>query len=62
MGRKLVIKSKVLKSKSCAFMKDIKNVSRKIGSKLRGSSWFKDDWEIYNRGTYMQLYKVHWYN
>ncbi len=62
MGRKLVIKSKVLKSKSCAFMKDIKKVFRKIENKLRGSSWFQDDWEIYNRGNYMQLYKVDWYN
>ena len=43
-------------------MKDIKNVFRKIEKKLRESSWFEDDWEIYNRGAYMQLYKIDWYN
>ena len=26
------------------------------------SSWFSDDWAIYNRGPYMQVYKTNWYN
>ena len=43
-------------------MKDVKPVFRKIESKLRSSNWFEDDWEIYNRGAYLQLYKHSWFN
>jgi hypothetical protein len=43
-------------------MKDVKPVFRKLESKLRQASWFVDDWEIYNRGPYLQLYKVNWHN
>ena len=43
-------------------MKDIKNIFRKLEKLLSHSSWFEDDWEIYNRGPYLQLYKTSWYN
>jgi hypothetical protein len=43
-------------------MKDLKNNFRNLEKKLKESSWFCDDWEIYNRGVYLQLYKVNWYN
>ena len=43
-------------------MKDIKNIFRNLEKKLRQSSWFGDDWEIYNRGAYLQLYKSSWHN
>lgn len=43
-------------------MKDIKNIFRNLEKKLKQSSWFEDDWEIYNRGAYLQLYKVNWHN
>ncbi len=43
-------------------MKDLKNVFRNVEKKLKQSSWFEDDWEIYNRGVYLQLYKMTWYN
>ena len=43
-------------------MKDVKGVFRNLEKKLRQSSWFDDDWEIYNRGVYLQLYKVNWHN
>ena len=26
------------------------------------SSWFKNGWNIYNRGEYLQLYKDNWHN
>ena len=43
-------------------MKDIKNIFRNLEKKLKQASWFRDDWEIYNRGVYLQLYKASWYN
>lgn len=43
-------------------MKDVKAVFRNLEKMLRQSAWFDDDWEIYNRGAYMQLYKSNWYN
>lgn len=43
-------------------MKDIKKVFNSLEKKLRGSSWFGDDWDIYNRGEYLQLYKHNWCN
>ena len=43
-------------------MKDIKNIFRNLEKKLKQSSWFEDDWEIYNRGVYLQLYKADWHN
>ena len=43
-------------------MKDVKGVFRNLEKKLRQSNWFGDDWEIYNRGVYLQLYKVDWHN
>ena len=43
-------------------MKDLKKVFRSIETSLRRSRWFDDGWEIYNRGTYLQLYKDNWSN
>lgn len=43
-------------------MKDVKKVFRNIEDKLRQSNWFNDEWEIYNRGTYLQLYRENWFN
>ncbi len=43
-------------------MKRIKGVFRSIESTLRRASWFDEDWEIYNRGEYLQLYKSNWFN
>ncbi|MDA1298521.1 MAG: hypothetical protein O2868_00405 [Proteobacteria bacterium] len=43
-------------------MKDVKNVFRNLEKKLRHSSWFEHGWAIYNRGVYLQLYKVNWHN
>ena len=43
-------------------MKDIKKIFRNLEKELTQSSWFEDDWEIYNRGVYLQLYKADWHN
>ena len=43
-------------------MKDIKKVFRNLEEKLNQSSWFEDEWEIYNRGAYLQLSKASWHN
>jgi hypothetical protein len=43
-------------------MKDIKNIFQGLEKKLRQSPWFEDDWQIYNRGAYLQLYKSNWHN
>ncbi|BFM49801.1 hypothetical protein [Marinomonas sp. THO17] len=43
-------------------MKDIKNIFRNLEKKLKQSKWFEEDWEIYNRGPYLQLYKTSWHN
>ncbi|MEL7045756.1 MAG: hypothetical protein AAGL66_12145 [Pseudomonadota bacterium] len=43
-------------------MKDVKNVFRNLEKKLKSSRWFEEDWDIYNRGNYLQLYKESWYN
>ena len=43
-------------------MKDIKNIFRNLEKQMKQSTWYKDDWEIYNRGTYFQLYKTNWHN
>ena len=43
-------------------MKNVKNIFRNVEEKLSSMSWFNDDWEIYNRGDYLQLYKTNWYN
>ena len=43
-------------------MKDVKGVFRNLEKKLTQSSWFGDEWEIYNRGVYLQLYKTGWHN
>ena len=42
-------------------MKDIKGVFRNLEKLIRGSRWFENDWEIYNSGAYLQLYKKNWH-
>ena len=43
-------------------MKNSKSVFRSLEKRLAQSSWFNDDWNIYNRGEYVQLYKDDWHN
>ena len=43
-------------------MKDIKNIFSKVEKQLKKFSWFENGWEIYNRGDYLQLYKMNWHN
>lgn len=43
-------------------MKDVKNVFRSLEKNLRQSRWFGEEWAIYNRGNYLQLYKDTWHN
>lgn len=43
-------------------MKDIKKIFRSLEKELRNEKWFSDDWEIYNRSPYLQLYKSTWFN
>ena len=43
-------------------MKDIKNIFRNLEKSLKQASGFEDDWCIYNRGPYLQLYKSDWHN
>lgn len=43
-------------------MKDIKSIFCNLEKNIKQSSWFDDNWEIYNRGPYLQLYKANWHN
>ena len=43
-------------------MKDVKNIFRGLENRLREAKWFGDDWDIYNRDVYLQLYKINWHN
>ena len=43
-------------------MKNSKGIFRSLEKRLRQANWFADDWNIYNRGEYLQLYKDGWYN
>ena len=43
-------------------MKNSKAVFRNLQKRLEESSWFRDDWYIYNRGEYLQVYKDDWHN
>ena len=43
-------------------MKNSKAVFRNLEKMLMQSRWFTDEWNIYNRGEYLQLYKDGWYN
>ncbi|MEC7985015.1 MAG: hypothetical protein VX278_07620 [Myxococcota bacterium] len=43
-------------------MKNSKNIFRNLEKRLMQSSWFKNGWNIYNRGEYLQLYKDNWHN
>jgi hypothetical protein len=44
------------------FMKDIKCVFRNLEQMLQQANWFDEGWGIYNRGNYLQLYKLNWFN
>ncbi len=43
-------------------MKDLKPLFRELEDRLRQSKWFSDEWQIYNRGVYLHLYKDGWFN
>jgi hypothetical protein len=43
-------------------MKDLKSIFSELENKIKKSSWFSYDWNIYNRGVYLQLSKNNWYN
>ena len=43
-------------------MKDTKNTFSNVEKMLKNSRWFDDEWGVYNRGLYLQLYKSGWYN
>ena len=43
-------------------MKNSKGVFRNLEKMLMDARWFKDGWNIYNRGEYLQLSKDTWYN
>ena len=43
-------------------MKNSKAIFRSLEKKLMKTSWFAADWNIYNRGEYLQLYKDGWHN
>lgn len=43
-------------------MKDIKKIFRNLEKQIKQSAWFENDWNIYNRGNYLQLYKDNWHN
>ena len=43
-------------------MKEIKTKFKRLEKKISGARWFSEDWEIYNRGPYLQLYKSNWFN
>ena len=43
-------------------MKSSKAVFRALEQRLSNASWFNDEWTIYNRGEYVQVYKDGWHN
>ena len=43
-------------------MKDIKKIFQNVEKQLKQSNWFENNWQIYNRGAYLHLYKTNWYN
>lgn len=43
-------------------MKDYKPVFKELDEKLRARSWFTEEWDIRNLGTYMHVYKQNWFN
>ena len=43
-------------------MKEVKTKFKRLERKISGARWFAEDWEIYNRGPYLQLYKSNWFN
>ena len=43
-------------------MKEVKTKFKRLERKISAARWFAEDWEIYNRGPYLQLYKSNWFN
>ena len=43
-------------------MKNSKVIFRNLEKRILQSRWFTEDWNIYNRGEYLQLYKDSWHN
>ena len=43
-------------------MKEIKTKFKRLEKKISGARWFEEDWEIFNRGPYLQVYKSNWFN
>ena len=43
-------------------MRDFKPVFKDIEKGLSRQKWFDENWRIYNRGVYMQVYKENWFN
>ena len=43
-------------------MKDVKKIFGNLEQSLKKSNWFDDGWNIFNRGPYIQLYKLNWIN
>ena len=43
-------------------MKNSKAIFRALEQRLSKASWFNDEWTIYNRGEYVQVYKDGWHN
>ena len=43
-------------------MKNVKGVFRNLEKMLLGAKAFGDEWSVYNRGEYLQLYKDSWHN
>ena len=43
-------------------MREVKTKFKWLEKKISGARWFEEDWEIYNRGPYLQLYKSNWFN
>lgn len=35
----------------------VEKIFSNIEKRMKNSSWFLDDWEIYSEGAYIQLYK-----
>ena len=43
-------------------MKEVKSKFKRLEQKISDACWFREDWEIYNRGPYLQLFKSNWHN
>ena len=43
-------------------MKNSRTLFRNLEKRLEKTRWFQQDWYLYNRGEYVQLYKEDWHN